>query len=228
MSHERHREEKALTSGPRLPKHPLRWSHQRAPAETRGGKVASVLGDMTARLDALLQEADVLDSEYAAAAETLAAAEGEVAAQKVAAFEKVLDKFGELEHEAQLQESGLRAFGDCLLAVENVLHPQTGELAGERAGDDLRGDSDKTQKSEAHEASDVDPVCNTGSTAGITARWSRILVRPAKLGESVVISRGKCGRHSSQVVAVVKRPSKRWNTMTGTYRDVEEGAVCRR
>ena len=124
MSHERHREEKALTSGPRLPTHPLHWSHQRPPAETRGGKVASVLGDMTARLDALLQEADVLDSEYAAAAETLAAAEGEVAAQKVAAFEKVLDKFGELEHEAQLQESYLRAFGDCLLAVEKRHFPQ--------------------------------------------------------------------------------------------------------
>ena len=125
-------------------------------------------------------------------------------------------------------EAGGAAPGAVHPRVENVLHPQTGELAGERAGDDLRGDSDKTQKSEAHEASDVDPVCNTGSTAGITARWSRILVRPAKLGESVVISRGKCGRHSSQVVAVVKRPSKRWNTMTGTYKDVEEGAVCRR
>lgn len=226
MSQERHRE-KALTSGPRLPTHPLRWSHQRTPAETRAGKVASVLGDMTARLDALLQEADVLDSEYAAAAETLAAAEGEVAAQKAAAFEKVLDKFATLEHEAQLQESGLRAFGDCLLAVENVLHPQTAELADERAGDGLRGVSDKTKKSEADEASVVH-ARNTGSSAGITARWSRILARPAKLGESVVISRGKCGRHSSQVVAVVKRPSKRWNTMTGTYKDVEEGAVCRR
>jgi hypothetical protein len=199
------------------------------------GKVSALLGSMTARLDELLQQvgsykstntdaaagtnvqiltrllaaqAHELDDEYQQVAETSALAECELEAIKRRGRQSLVDKLVCLQHDAELGEIGIRELGERLVAVESVATGRGG-WGGER--DRGEGGLEGTVKAAVKHTD--------GSTSAKLQRRSKE-AKEAKdkecVGEALVVTRGERGGKGS-VVAVVKRPSTRWHSLTGTY-----------
>lgn len=184
-----------------------------------------------------------LEREYESASELSARAERELEALQQEDRNRLLRKVVDLQHEAELGELGIREFGECLLAVENVVVSlekdssdgapgRSGSAAGSRGGSQKRSarnvggklsqrllalatPSGPAAVAAAANTADKKPGRGLRSHGGVEAAPST--------DEVIVISKGGAGRSkggirtAGQVVTVVKRPSKRWNTMLGSY-----------
>jgi hypothetical protein len=152
-----------------------------------------------------------------------------------------LRKVADLQHEAELGELGIREFGECLLAVERVASldrdsrdgalGRDGSAAGARGG----GQKRSVRQVGAQLSQRLQALATPSGPAAVAAAANAAGKKPGQKGhggmeggasadEAIVISKGCGGRSSKgglkgigQVVTVVKRPSKRWNTMLGSY-----------
>ena len=141
---------------------------------------------------------------------------------------------------AELGEIGIREFGECLRAVERAVTGKEGEEemaarlhhaleARAAGGDSPAGDKEGMKKARHYSTSRLlalaVPSGAAAATAAAAAAGRSAASKASKLhqhcvDEALVIKTEKRGKARGRVVAVVKRPLKRWNTMTGSYADV--------